>query len=156
MLVIDRSTEQAKGRVFTLLQNPLGASEFRESFITDYLLANRFDLIVDAAGEVTCSNAIHERRSGLHMLDRQTVVDAFLQEKGGCGAVPDGRCRMLASIMMLYALPSALQSGRLLQLVDHMRRAKDTLFVWDDPLPAFLAPLSLIEVMLSLGIKGNH
>ncbi len=135
--------------IYFVAESPRGVREFAESFIRRYGFTGQigFDLIVDSAGEVYLLECNPRATSGLHMLDRQTVVDAFLQEKGGCGAVPDGRCRMLASIMMLYALPSALGGGRLLQLIDHMRRAKDTLFVWDDPLPALLAPLSLIEVM---------
>ena len=108
-----------------------------------------FDFIIDDDGELFVLECNPRATSGLHLLAGQPLADAFLQARGPLLVASGERPRMLAAIMLMYALPAALKHRTTGSLYRDMRQARDVLYAADDPLPALIAArLSLAEVMV--------
>lgn len=139
--------------IYFLAENPPGVREFVERFVARRKFTGQigFDFIAGDDGRLYVLECNPRATSGLHLLPGDGLVDALLDAPASatastCVPVP-GAPPMLGVIMLMYALPHVLRHGGLRQLGRDMRRARDVIFAWDDPLPLLLGGLSIAEVV---------
>ena len=108
-----------------------------------------FDLIQTEGGQLYVLECNPRATSGLHILDGVPLAEAFLEPDGPLLEPTSTRPAMLASVMFLFPFPEALWHRRIGVLFRDMLEARDVMFAWNDPLPALLSPLSLIEVLVT-------
>lgn len=108
-----------------------------------------FDFMQNSEGKLYVLECNPRATSGLHMLEGQPIAEAFLKTDVRLMEPNSDRPAMLASVMFLFAFPEALRRGTLGVFFRDMLAARDVIYVWNDPLPAVLSPLSLIEVMIT-------
>jgi hypothetical protein len=87
--------------------------------------------------------------SGLHMLAAEPIASCFLDTDGPLLEPTSMTPAMLASVMLLFPFPQALRRGGFVTLVKDMLAARDVMFAWNDPMPAVLSPLSILEVLVT-------
>jgi hypothetical protein len=139
--------------IYFLAENPPSVLEFVERFVARRKFTGQigFDFIAGDDGRLYVLECNPRATSGLHLLPGDGLVDALLDAPSSatastCVPVP-GAPPMLGVIMLMYALPHVLRHGGLRQLGRDMRRARDVIFAWDDPLPLLLGGLSIAEVV---------
>jgi len=123
-----------------------------------------FDFLTDAAGRTYVLECNPRATSGAHLFTPGTLAAAFTGAESAPEVPPESAGKtdieaerplveptstepvMLSSIMILYQVTNALRRGGLRAVCSDMLRAHDAIFAWHDPLPALLAPLTLLEV----------
>ena len=150
------------GRGASLYFEPL-ESPAALSFVRKFAAKNRltghlsFDFM-ENAGELALLECNPRVTSGVHLLRsnepwgrvyRGEAVEMRAHAEPGCSKT---------AVLALHGIPALLQ-GRGKDLLADLRRARDTCFRGDDPLPSIAFPLNGIEIMLrSLAwpVKSKH
>ncbi len=125
--------------------------DFVHGFVQQHAFTGQigFDFMQDGEGQLYVLECNPRATSGLHMLDGQPISQAFFEPDGPVMEPISDRPAMLASVMFLFAFPEAVGRWRMGTFFRDMVVARDVMFAWNDPLPALLSPLSLVEVILS-------
>jgi predicted ATP-grasp superfamily ATP-dependent carboligase len=108
-----------------------------------------FDLMQSKDGNLYVLECNPRATSGLHMLALEPLASAFLDSSGPLLEPTSITPAMLASVMLLFPLPQTLRRGGFLTLFKDMLAARDVMFAWNDPMPALLSPLSILEVLVT-------
>ncbi len=137
--------------IYFLAVDDVRIRDFVEVFVTqlDFTGQLGFDFMQDCNGKLHVLECNPRATSGVHMLDRQPIADAFLSSDGPLLEQLTSRPAMLAAVMFLFPLPVAIRQGGVGTLFRDMLAARDVMFSWNDPLPSLLSPLTLIEVLLT-------
>lgn len=127
---------------------------FVERFVAKYCFTGQigFDFMADATSpqsRVFVLECNPRATSGLHLLRGQSVANAFFAESPDSIRPVPGDRAMLASIMMLYALPHAIRQLHWKRFWQDMHQARDVIYDRRDLWPTMLSPLSLVEVIMT-------
>ena len=125
---------------------------FVRSFMAKFEFTGQigFDCIVDESKNVWILEGNPRATSGLHLFEQDSkLVDALLGHKTEGMVVPDSDTRrMLIAAMPIWGLDEALGRRELIRFVKDSWRGKDVLFSWNDPLPFFMLPITMGELVL--------
>ena len=131
--------------------------EFVQTFVAkqDFTGQLGFDLIQGQDGKLYVLECNPRATSGLHMLAVEPLASAFLECSGPLLEPTSMTPAMLASVMLLFPIPQTLRRGGFLTLFKDMLAARDVMFAWNDPMPALLSPLSILEVLVTACRTGK-
>jgi predicted ATP-grasp superfamily ATP-dependent carboligase len=129
-------------------QNRPAIRRFVEQFVERLGFTGQiaFDFITDGDGRTYVLECNPRATSGAHLFAPGSLAAAFGDDEGPIVEPISAEPVMLSSIMILYSVTKALRRGGLKAVCGDMLRANDAMFAWHDPLPAILAPLTLLEV----------
>lgn len=124
-----------------------------ESWVRQFVAAESwtgqvaFDLVLADDGTVTPIECNPRATSGIHLFgDQPALADAFLDPAAPLLRPRLQAPRMLGVPMMIFGLRQALAARRLRPFVRTMWTSRDVVFRWDDPLPALLQPVAIVEM----------
>lgn len=132
--------------------------EFIQTFVAQQNFTGQlgFDLMLGQDGKLYVLECNPRATSGLHMLAAEPLASAFLEPDGPLLEPTSMTPAMLASVMLLFPFPQTLRRGGFLTLLKDMLAARDVMFAWNDPVPALLSPLSLLEVLVTACRTGKR
>ncbi len=112
-----------------------------------------FDFIQMSGGPLYALECNPRATSGVHLLaSNPQFVKAFLDPQPGCVTPLRRSSRMLSAAMLLYALPTAIRSGRFLKWLKIYFSSRDVILNLTDPMPA-LFQLRSVFAYLALARK---
>ncbi len=143
--------------IYFLTVDDASIREFVQAFVAQQNFTGQlgFDLILGQDGKLYVLECNPRATSGLHMLAAEPLASAFLESGGPLLEPTSMTPAMLASVMLLFPFPKTLRRGGLLTLLKDMVAARDVMFAWNDPMPALLSPLSILEVLVTACRTGK-